>query len=178
MQLPILQNDLIKLIPLQETDFEILYSVASDPAIWEQHPNKNRYEQNVFKTFFEGAIKSHGAYLVYDVARGKAIGSTRFYDYDSDRKSILIGYTFLATQWWGKGYNSAMKSLMLNHAFTFADTVYFHVGANNIRSQKAMEKLGAIKIDEEEIAYFGEPVRLNFVYEMTKLRWKKLTQNL
>ncbi|MBK6731864.1 MAG: GNAT family N-acetyltransferase [Bacteroidetes bacterium] len=178
MHLPILQNDLIKLIPLQETDFEILYDVASDPAIWEQHPNKNRYERDVFKTFFEGAIKSQGAYIVYDIANGKAIGSTRFYDYDVNKKTLLIGYSFLAKNCWGKGYNSAMKSLMLNHAFTFVDTVYFHVGASNIRSQKAMEKLGAIKTNEEEIAYFGEPVRLNFVYEMTKPRWKKLIRNL
>lgn len=114
---------------------------------------------------------------MYDIANGKAIGSTRFYDYDVN-KNTVDRLLFLAKNCWGKGYNSAMKSLMLNHAFTFVDTVYFHVGASNIRSQKAMEKLGAIKTNEEEIAYFGEPVRLNFVYEMTKPRWKKLIRNL
>jgi len=57
---------------------------------------------------------------------------------------------------------------MLGHVFAFVDTVIFHVGASNIRSQKAMEKLGAVKIGEEEVAYFGESSRWNFVYEIKK----------
>lgn len=177
MQLPELQNDFVKLRPLEPEDFEVLYAVASDPAIWEQHPNKNRYERHVFQTFFEGAIQSKGAYIACDKASGNAIGSSRFYDYNADVKSIMIGYTFIAKNYWGKGYNRAMKSLMLEYAFTFAETVYFHVGANNVRSQKAMEKLGAQKIGETEVAYYGEPTRLNFVYAMYKSQYRQQKTN-
>ena len=80
---PILQNEFVKLVPLKETDFEILYKVASDPLIWEQHPNKNRWQREVFQNFFKGAIESKGAFLIYDAVTNEPIGSSRFYDWDS-----------------------------------------------------------------------------------------------
>ncbi|MBC7861832.1 MAG: N-acetyltransferase, partial [Bacteroidia bacterium] len=59
---PTLQTELIKIQPLSVEDFEKLYKVASDPLIWEQHPNKDRYKRDVFETFFKGAIESKGAF--------------------------------------------------------------------------------------------------------------------
>lgn len=165
---PTLQNKIIKAVPLKESDFEILYKVASDPLIWEQHPNKDRYKREVFQTFFKGAMESGGAFLVLDAQTNEAIGSSRFYDYDEKEKSILIGYTFFARSHWGSNYNPALKRLMLNHAFQFVDSVLFHIGANNIRSQKAIERLGAKKVAEQEVEYYGEPGKLNFVYEIRK----------
>jgi RimJ/RimL family protein N-acetyltransferase len=169
---PTLQNEMIKIRPLTMADFDILFAVASDPLIWEQHPNKNRYQQAAFENYFTGAIESGGAFIVQDSITNQVIGSTRFYDADEAGKSVLIGYTFLARSHWGGSYNPALKSLMLNHAFNFVDRVYFHVGTINIRSQKAMEKLGAVKVKTLEVAYFGEPVRSNFVYAIEKHKWQ------
>jgi RimJ/RimL family protein N-acetyltransferase len=87
---------------------------------------------------------------------------------------MLIGYTFYATAYWGKGINRGVKVLMLNHAFKFVSTVYFHIGAQNIRSQMAITRLGAKKVDEQEIAYHGEPSKLNFVYAMDRDAWQEL----
>ena len=168
---PILDNDSVILYPLQPGDFEELYAVASDPKIWEQHPNKNRWQQAEFGKFFEGALQSGGAFKIVDKTTGKAIGSTRFYDYNEAQNRILIGYTFYAVACWGKGFNRAVKALQLNFIFQFAAAVIFHVGAGNVRSQIAMGRLGATKIGEEEVAYFGEPSGLNFVYELTKSQW-------
>lgn len=165
---PRLENELIRIQPLAESDFELLYNIASDPLLWEQHPNKDRYKREVFATFFKGAIESKGAFLVSDVRTGEAIGSSRYYDVNEDAKSVFIGYTFIARSHWGKGYNPALKSLMLEHAFKFAERVMFHVGAVNIRSQKAMEKLGAIKEREQTVEYYGEQPRLNYVYHLDK----------
>ncbi len=165
---PILENDFVRLVPLEESDFESLFSVASDPEIWEQHPNKDRYKREVFQNFFQGAMESKGAFKIIDKNTGEIAGSTRFYDYNQDDKSILIGYTFYATKFWGSKLNPQVKKLMLDYIFQFLDKVYFHVGKNNIRSQKAMEKLGAKKIDELGVAYFGEPEKLNVVYEIRK----------
>lgn len=170
---PTLENEFIKIQPLKKSDFETLYSVACDPLIWEQHPNKDRYKREVFEIFFKGAIESGGAFLVFDKQTGEVIGSSRFYDYSSENKSILIGYTFLARSHWGSKYNPALKNLMIQYAFQFADSVIFHIGANNIRSQKAIEKLGAKKINELEVEYYGEPSKLNFVYEIKKEDWQK-----
>lgn len=163
-----LENEIVRLQALKEEDFEAIYAVASDPAVWANHPNKNRCERAVFENFFKGAIESGGAYLVYDQATGDLAGSTRFYDYNEKDKSIFIGYTFYATRFWGKGLNHAAKHLMLDYIFQFVDRVYFHVGAENHRSIGAMRKLGAKKIREVVVAYFGEPNRLNVEFVIEK----------
>ena len=170
---PTLGNELVKIIPLKEDDFEILFNVASDPLIWEQHPNKDRYKREVFMNFFKGAIESEGAFLIYDNETGKAIGSSRYYGYNKEDSSVSIGYTFLAKDHWGTRYNRALKKLMLDHAFKFVNKVYFHIGAENIRSQKAIEKLGAEKIEEVEMEYYGEEKKLNFVYQISAEQWNE-----
>ena len=99
-----LRNEIVILVPLKESDFESLYEVASDPLIWEQHPNPDRYKLDVFKTYFQGAMESKGAFLIVDAATGKALGSSRFYDHHPDKKEIKIGYTFFFKGMLGKIY--------------------------------------------------------------------------
>lgn len=171
---PILQNDVVTIRPLQENDFAIIYEIASDPLIWEQHPTKDRYKKDVFEKYFKGAIESGGAFAVFDSNTRRVIGCTRFYDLNNDNRSIAIGYTFLSCDHWGTTYNSALKSLMINHAFRFVDKIIFHVGINNIRSQKAVEKLGAKKTGEEEIVYYGDTrSNSNFIYELERQFWRE-----
>lgn len=167
-----LKNELISLQPLKSSDFEALFAVASDPEIWTQHPNKTRYQRDQFENYFKGAIDSGGAFLILD-ARLNIIGCSRYYNHDATDSSIFIGYTFLGKNYWGKGYNKAFKTIMLDYILEFVEKVNFHVGATNFRSQQAMKKLGAVKTGEIEVPYFGEPVSANFVYEITKESWKK-----
>lgn len=163
-----LQNKEVKLLPLNEEHFDVLFNVASDPLIWEQHPNKFRYQRDVFENYFEGAMLSRGAFLVLDTKTDEVVGCSRFYDYDEKEKTILIGYTFLGRKFWGNGYNKALKKLMIDHAFQYVDKIYFHIGAKNYRSQKAIEKIGAVKVDKFEVTYFGEESKLNFSYLIQK----------
>ncbi|SDH40211.1 GNAT family N-acetyltransferase [Chitinophaga filiformis] len=165
---PILENEYAILYPLREKDFDDLYAVASDPKIWEQHPNRDRWKEEVFRTFFEGAIKSKGAFKIVDKATGRVAGSTRFYDYNEEENSICIGYTFYATAYWGKGFNHGIKRIMMDYIFQFVSQVYFHIGVNNIRSQISIGRLGAEKVGEMEVAYFGEASKQNFLYRISK----------
>ncbi len=165
---PTIENQFVSIRPLKQEDFETLYAVASDPLLWEQHPNKDRYKREVFETFFKGAMESKGAFLVFDKATNKVIGSSRFYELDKEKSSIAIGYTFIARDHWGSTYNHALKTLMVNHAFQYVNKVLFHIGAGNIRSQKAIEKFGAKKMGEIEMEYYGEPEKLNFIYAVEK----------
>jgi len=169
---PTLQNDSLTICPLHQEDFIDLYAVAADPEIWMQHPNKDRWKNEVFQIFFEGAMKSADAFRIVEKATAQTIGSTRFYDYNSKDSSIFIGYTFYGTAYWGKGINPIVKTLMLNYIFQFVERVLFHIGAGNIRSQIAISNLGAEKINEQEVAYFGEMPQVNFVYEITKASWE------
>ena len=171
-----LENVRVTLYPLQEEDFEALYTTASNPEIWVQHPNKDRWKKDVSRTFFEGAMQSQGAFKIVDKETGNIIGSTRYYDYNEQDNSIFIGYTFYATACWGNGTNKSVKALMLNYIFQFVSKVYFHIGANNIRSQIAISRIGADKIAEQEVTYFGEEKKLNFVYEITKQKWQDRTR--
>ncbi len=166
-----LNNEWVTIIPLKEDDFEKLYKVASDPLIWEQHPNKNRYKREVFENFFKGAMESGGAFLITNTQTGEPIGSSRYCNYDAAAKVVEIGYTFYARNCWGKPFNSSCKKLLINYAFQFIDTINFVIGINNIRSQIAIEKLGAIKIREENVAYFGEASQMNFIYSIQKKDW-------
>jgi RimJ/RimL family protein N-acetyltransferase len=168
-----LRNEKVILYPLLEEDFDDLYAVAADPEIWEQHPNKDRWKIEVFKVYFDGAIQSKGAFKIVDKTNGNIIGCTRFYDYNEKENEILIGYTFYGTSYWGKGYNHAVKTLMLDYIFQFVSKVYFHVGADNIRSQIAIGRLGSTKIDEQTVTYFGERPKLNHIYSLTKEEWKQ-----
>ena len=159
--------------PLRAGDFEVLYAVASDPLIWEQHPNRDRYRRAVFQNYFNGAIESGGALLVFDSATQSLIGSSRYYDHDEAGSVIAIGYTFLARDHWGGLYNPALKRLMLDHAFRFVERVVFHVGECNTRSRTAMERLGANLTGSAPIAYFGESSTTNVIYEITRGGWQR-----
>lgn len=142
---PILKGDLLELRPLRAEDFEELYAVASDPLIWEQHPKNDRYKEDVFREFFRGALESGGAFVVVDSKTGRVIGSTRFHGYNEEKSEIEIGWTFLARSHWGGRFNGEMKRLMLGHAFKFVESVLFIVGPRNLRSQRAVEKIGGVR---------------------------------
>jgi RimJ/RimL family protein N-acetyltransferase len=142
---PCLKGDLLELRPLCPEDYGDLYAVASDPLIWEQHPSKDRYQEEVFRAFFREALGSRGALLAIDRKGGRAIGSSRFHGYDEVRSEVEIGWTFLARSHWGGTYNREMKRLMLRHAFRFVNRVIFLVGPHNFRSQRAVEKIGGVR---------------------------------
>nr|WP_294897089.1 GNAT family N-acetyltransferase [uncultured Pedobacter sp.] len=144
-----LKNEWVTLKPLVPSDFEDLYFVASDKLIWEQHPSFDRYQRDVFERFFKKAIEGQSAFLIRDSVTQEVIGSSRFYNDDPADASIAIGYTFLARKYWGTAVNKSVKMLMINYAFKQGiKNLLFHVGATNLRSQKAVQKLGAIKIKE------------------------------
>ncbi len=139
---PTLTGQLLQLRPLQRDDWDALSAAASDPFIWEQHPESDRYKPDVFRRYFEGAIDSGGAFAVIDRRTGRVIGSSRYHGYDESAGEIAIGWTFLTRDYWGGEYNREMKRLMLDHAFRFVKRVIFLVGPANYRSQRAMEKIG------------------------------------
>ncbi len=165
---PNLKGELIGLRPLRPEDWDDLFAVASDALIWEQHPESDRYKEDVFRIFFQDALESGGAFVVIDRKSQRIIGSTRFYGYDPEKSEIEIGWTFLARKYWGGRYNREMKQLMLRHAFKFVESVVFYVGEKNIRSQTAMEKLGAIKEGLVKRMYGNHPPALNVRYVIKK----------
>lgn len=167
LQPEFLENDLIKVIPLLENHFDQLHAVASDPLIWEQHPIKDRYKKEVFKPFFDTAISSKSSFLILDKKTSEVIGTTRFYDYKPENSSIAIGFTFIGRKFWGGNYNRSTKKLLIDYAFQNVNSILFHVGTENIRSQKAVLKLGAKKINEINFPHNGIDIP-HYEYELKK----------
>jgi RimJ/RimL family protein N-acetyltransferase len=143
---PHLKGTLVELRPLRAEDYAPLFAAASDPLIWEQHPAIDRYKEDGFKKFFDDALASGGALIALDAEDGKVIGSSRYFGCDEANSEVEIGWTFLARSHWGSRYNGEMKQLMLQHAFTFVRNVVFLIGPENMRSQKAVEKIGGVRI--------------------------------
>jgi N-acetyltransferase len=164
---PILKSQLLLLRPLRQEDYDDLYAVGSDRLIWEQHPVPDRYQKEVFKGFFREALESGGALIAIDCENGQIIGSSRFHGYNKEKSEIEIGWTFLARSHWGGVYNREMKQLMLRHAFKFVNSVIFLVGPQNLRSQRAMEKIGGVRAGSRPDA----GGRDSFVYQITAATW-------
>lgn len=140
---PTLVGPQLTLRPLCADDLQPLYDVARDPQLWALHPEPDRWQRPVFEQLFAACLRSGGSLAVVHNASGRVIGSSTFYDWDADKAEVVIGYTYLARDHWGGAANRELKRLMLQHAYGFARQVWFHVGVNNLRSRRAMEKIGA-----------------------------------
>jgi RimJ/RimL family protein N-acetyltransferase len=160
---PVLTGEILELRPLRSDDFQDLYAVASDPLVWEQHPVRDRYKEEVFRTFFREAMESGGALIAIDCKDGQVIGSSRFHGYNEEKSEIEIGWTFLARSHWGGTYNKEMKRLMIRHAFRFVNSVVFLVGPQNFRSQRALEKIGGVRVGSRPDGNGRE----SYVYQIT-----------
>jgi RimJ/RimL family protein N-acetyltransferase len=167
---PVLEGERLYLRPLNEADWPALWAVASDRELWAVHPSHNRWQEPVFREFFEDALAKGGALAIIDKSRGAVIGSSRFQfcERPDEEGALEIGWSFLPRAYWGQGYNGEFKRLMLEHAFRFVDRVVFRVGADNVISRKAMANIGGkltgSTFVEERV---GRPVE-HVVYEITR----------
>jgi RimJ/RimL family protein N-acetyltransferase len=144
---PTLVGPAITVRPIAAVDWPELFAAGSDPEIWKVHPTPDRYTEPAFRTYFDGAVASSMGFVFVDRATGRLIGSSRYHGHDPARSEIEIGWTFIVRSHWGGATNREVKRLMLDHAFSFVDTVIFWVGESNWRSQGAMTKIGGIKRD-------------------------------
>ena len=168
---PTLENELVILRPLKESDFDALYVIAKDPLIWEQHPCKDRYTTNGYKDFFEESIDSGGALIVTDKSTNKVIGSSRFKHIENVQNAIEIGWSFLSREYWGGKYNKSVKKLMIDYAFRFMEDIIFYIGANNIRSQKAVEKIGGQRIVDPKFKHLIKVGDTDWTYRINRNDW-------
>ena len=166
---PTLEGERLLLRPLRPEDWDALWSVASDRELWALHPAHDRWQERVFRAFFADALARGGALAIVDKAAGAMIGSSRFQDYHPAGEGVVeIGWSFLARAYWGGGYNAEFKRLMLRHAFESVGRVVFQVGAENLISRRAMEKIGGRLTGETfAVERAGRPVE-HVIYEITR----------
>ena len=167
---PVLEGERLLLRPLREGDWDALFAVASNRELWAGHPSHDRWQEPVFRAFFDDALAKGGALAVIDKVTGEVIGSSRFQYSDrlADEGALEIGWSFLSRARWGQGYNIEFKRLMLEHAFRFVDRVVFRVGADNLISRNAMARIGGSLTGETFVEErVGRPVE-HVVYAITR----------
>lgn len=166
---PVLEGERLLLRPLRPDDGEALYRVASDPQVWALHPAHDRWQEPVFRAFFDDALANQGALVVIDKASGEIVGSSRFQGYDpAGGGSVEIGWTFLAHRLWGKGHNAEMKRLMLAHALQHVERVLFRVGETNVVSRGAMKNIGGRLTDLLDVRQMAGADVVHVIYEITR----------
>lgn len=165
---PVLTGELVTIRPLRPDDWDALYAVASDPLIWELHPARDRWQEPVFRAFFDAALACGGGLAICDRASGAVIGSSRYDCWVRDEDEIEIGWTFLARAYWGGAVNGEVKRLMLDHIHRFVRRVVFLVGKDNWRSRRAMEKIGGTIIPGRHHRGGGKLFPDHVVYAMCR----------
>ncbi len=156
---PVLTGSNIVLRPLKEEDWAALYEVAADPLLWAAHPAQDRWQEPKFRAFFDDGLASGGALAMVDAATGAVIGSSRYDLGRAQEGEVEIGWTMLARDRWGGPVNGEVKRLMLAHALATFECAIFLIGEANIRSRRAVEKIGgqlSERIVEAKVA--GIPV--------------------
>jgi RimJ/RimL family protein N-acetyltransferase len=148
-----LENPWIRLRFLTEHHRDALRPLAKDDRIWEYTKTlmvTDTYDQQ-FDNYFEEALalakKGGQAYVIYDAVTDAVIGMTRVYDVDHRSGRATIGHTWYIPAVWGRIHNKACKQLLLEYLFEtlgFA-RVAFTVKSQNLRSQKALQKIGATR---------------------------------
>lgn len=141
---PTLIGPTLRLRPLRAEDREPMRLAAADPFIWELHPARDRHLREVFLPYFEERLATGCTLAAVDLVTGEVIGMSGYAPVADEHASVEIGFTFLCRSHWGGVTNAEMKRLMIDHAARSFDRVVFRIAETNLRSSRAVEKIGAV----------------------------------
>jgi N-acetyltransferase len=138
----------VKLLPMEQEHVESLFEAGKYPDIWKVTQGQILSIDEA-KNYVDKALGQDHAlpFVIFDLASQKVVGSTRLYDISVQNRGLEIGSTWLTPSVWGTHVNTECKYLLLRHCFeTFGILrVQIKTDSRNIRSQKAIERLGAVK---------------------------------
>ncbi|RJQ74092.1 N-acetyltransferase [Pseudonocardiaceae bacterium YIM PH 21723] len=186
---PILEGKHVRLEPLAVEHADGLFEAGQDPDIWTWLSAKARpADVPGAQAWIEKHRVAHGimAFAQIDVASGQVCGTTSYHDIDAENRVLGIGHTWLGKQWRRTACNTESKLLLLTHAFDVlgANRVFWQTDDKNLRSQQAIERLGAKPdgvLRNHRIRSDGS-LRHSFIYSMIPAEWpaarERLTQRL
>jgi N-acetyltransferase len=146
---PTLRGTAIALIPVEEKYMDELISFSANPEIWEHLPREIFTREEMMQwyrqTKEEEATGKVIPFLIQHMESGEIMGSTRILDLDVMNRRAEIGWTWINPKYFGTKINTEAKLLLLNYAFRILrlNRIQFRADERNIRSQRAIVKLGA-----------------------------------
>lgn len=146
-----LEDSKASLVQLEAKHTDDLYEYGKDESLWTHYTFREMRTYERFRDFIMASVTAmqegvnEYTFCIIDKQTGKPVGTTSFLDIQPASKSLEIGRTWLAKHLHGTGFNIECKYLLLKHCFETLGLirVFFKTDSNNIRSQKAMEKIGA-----------------------------------
>ncbi|WP_313641349.1 GNAT family N-acetyltransferase [Paenibacillus sp.] len=182
----ILEGSTIKLVPMDESHVEGLVRVLKNPNIWEftwRKITSDEQVQDLITTAF--ANQKNGSqipFVIIEKASGQIIGTTRIMHPDLIHRSAEIGCTWISPEYWRTSVNTEGKSLLLHYCFEELELirVEFTVVKTNLRSQRAVERLGAVKegvLRQHRIRSDGS-IHDNVVFSILDKEWPSVKENL
>ena len=145
----VLESQTVKLMPLEKQHFEELYIAASDKRLWEFIPvdgsDSNKFNQAYEKALTDRETGTQYPFIIYHKHSKKIIGSTRLFEIFPNDRKLEIGWTWIVKEYWGTAINFECKLLLLTFCFETLKAVRVQLKTKdaNMRSRKAIEKLGA-----------------------------------
>ena len=176
----------IVLLPLEKEFFDELWLAASDTRIWE-FLNLNGAVKETFLHFCQEALLEREKgnqypFVVRERKSGKLIGSTRFIDIQAQHKKLEIGWTWLHPDYWGTVVNFECKYLLLSFCFENLKTnrVQIKTSDNNLRSRKAIEKIGGQfeGILRKDMIRENGSIRNSAYYSIIDEEWKQAKKKI
>lgn len=181
-----LTGSIVSLVPLEESHREELCRVLYDPRIWEytwlNFASIKELEQDFDQALVGRADKKRLPYAIIHLQTGAVIGTTSLGDIDVRNRGIEIGWTSLSPDYWRTGVNTECKYLLLQYAFEQLNVlrVQFSVSGYNLRSQRAVERLGAVKegVFRKHRTESGGPMHDNVFYSILDTEWPAVRERL
>ncbi|MEZ5742716.1 MAG: GNAT family protein [Sphingomonadaceae bacterium] len=171
---PTLESERLLVRPLRQDDREALYAFVGDSLLWQQHPVPERAERVHFDDWFDGLLGHGGAMVAIERASGTAIATSSFLNHRTEGEGVIeVGSTAVARSHWGGWANRELKRLMLSHAFASVGCVEFLIGEHNMRSRRAVEKIGGVLTDRIHIAEYRGREIPHLIYELTRADFAK-----
>ncbi|MCA1038140.1 GNAT family N-acetyltransferase [Bacillus infantis] len=183
---PILEGKSVRLSPIREDQSSLLWEAAAYKEIWEFTASKIfSLEEMKADTRKAADLVKEGKQLAFSVGlkeSGRLVGSTRYLDILPENKTLEIGSTWYTPEVWRTSVNTECKFLLLRHAFEIWDMnrVQLKTDSRNIRSQKAIERLGAVKegiLRKDRIIADGF-ARNTVYYSILKEEWPQVKERL
>lgn len=178
---PTLENEYLLLSPLTLENYESLISVASQEKLVQYSPS-DIYTPETLRKYVSIALaqkemQTSIPFIVFDKKKQHYAGSSRFMNINRKNKVLEIGSTWIGKEFQGSGLNTQMKHLMVHHAFDVMgfEKIEFRIDERNIRSRKAVEKLGGILegILRKNVFLLDGFKRNTCCYGILKEEWKK-----
>lgn len=179
----VLEGRWVQLEPLREEHAEQLARIAT-PELFTYHFPPAQLSSEGFREQIRGlrALPNWCPFAQVLRADQRVVGITCYLDIQSANRSLEIGFTWIARPWQGTAVNPEAKLLLLRHAFDVlgAVRVQLKTDARNVQSQRAIEKLGAVRegVLRRHMVLRDGTLRDTVVYSIIDAEWPRVREAL